>query len=158
MAIPREFRSISGIMLPAIPPRRVPEDQHTKGSEISPYIYAGVMSLPFPEAAAKISSVIPKEARNLCGRVKLLSSLCDKERLISEYRIFMISCARAISSRVPAAEIMVRPATCPAEVRFVIEIIVAASQEIPLETADIPKLKDTDRYPKPMGIPSLHLP
>jgi hypothetical protein len=47
------------------------------------------------------------------------------------------------------------PANCPAEVRFVIEINTAIQTGNPELTAIIPKVKDTERYPNPIGIPSL---
>ena len=48
------------------------------------------------------------------------------------------------------------PATCPAEVTQVIEISIAAITGIPIFTAVIPNAKDTERYPSPMGSPSLN--
>ena len=49
---------------------------------------------------------------------------------------------------------MFTPSACPAEVRFVREMIKALSTDIPSLTAVMPKPKDTERYPRPIGIPS----
>ena len=65
----------------------------------------------------------------------------------------MISCASAISTRPPCAAIMPMPATCPADVRFVIEMRIAASGGMPIVTAVIPNVKDTERYPSAIGSP-----
>ena len=46
------------------------------------------------------------------------------------------------------------PANWPAEVRLVMEMRTAAQTGSPMETAIIPKVKETDRYPSPIGIPS----
>ena len=46
------------------------------------------------------------------------------------------------------------PANCPAEVRLVIEINTAIHPGYPCCTTIIPKVKDTDKYPRQMGIPS----
>ena len=46
------------------------------------------------------------------------------------------------------------PANCPADVKFVIEIAMASQKYKPEFTAKIPKAKETDKYPKAIGIPS----
>ena len=47
------------------------------------------------------------------------------------------------------------PANCPAEVRLVIEITIAAQAGIPFCTASIPNENETGMYPSAIGIPSL---
>ena len=47
-----------------------------------------------------------------------------------------------------------RPANWPALVRLVKERIVACSTVSPASAAMIPKVKETARYPRPMGTPS----
>ena len=66
----------------------------------------------------------------------------------------IISCASAISTRLPETAIAPIPATCPAEVTQVIEMSIAAIGGMPIFTAVIPNANDTDRYPRPIGRPS----
>lgn len=54
----------------------------------------------------------------------------------------MKNVASAISKNVPAASMIFKPANCPAEVRFVIEMSVTSGQDRALEPA-IPNEKDT---------------
>ena len=84
-----------------------------------------------------------------------LSAFCDNDMPISEY-LRLITIWEMIIARIPPAVVIIpRPATCPAEVILSNEIKPACIQDKPFETARIPKVKDTDRYPKPMGRPSL---
>ena len=66
----------------------------------------------------------------------------------------MTSWVRAISTSVPPAAMMPTPATCPAEVRLVAEMPTAAAMDSPRLMHKMPKPKDTDRYPRAMGMPS----
>lgn len=45
------------------------------------------------------------------------------------------------------------PANCPAEVTVVIDMRTACHQLRPKDTAIIPKVKETDRYPSAIGMP-----
>ena len=64
----------------------------------------------------------------------------------------MVSCVSAISIRLPAARITLTPATCPAEVMLVNDMIIAIKGESPPVAAATPKPKETDRYPSPIGM------
>ena len=59
--------------------------------------------------------------------------------------MFMVSCTSIISISVPPTAIMSTPAACPAEVRFVAEIAVAAKTDKPALTAFIPNPNETDK-------------
>jgi hypothetical protein len=65
--------------------------------------------------------------------------------LISEYRRFIVSWVSAISTREPEVAMIAMPAICPADVRFVREIITDTSAGIPRFAAAIPKPKETER-------------
>ena len=67
----------------------------------------------------------------------------------------MISWVSAISHREPPAMIISRPANCPADVRLVREMRTACQIVRPPCTAIIPNVKETARYPRAMGIPSV---
>ena len=54
---------------------------------------------------------------------------------------------------VPFEAIISTPAACPAEVTLSKEISEASVTESPALTAIMPKPKETDRYPKAIGIP-----
>ena len=47
------------------------------------------------------------------------------------------------------------PANCPADVTVVIEMSTACHQDSPYDTAIIPKVNETDRYPSAIGIPEM---
>ena len=66
----------------------------------------------------------------------------------------MTNCVAASSESEPAAAIIGTPASCPAEVTFVIEISRVSITESPDLTEKIPKANDTERYPRQMGSPS----
>lgn len=67
----------------------------------------------------------------------------------------MISCVIAISKYVEPFAIILSAANCPAEVRFVADIKTASIGDTPAFFAAMPKVKETARYPKNIGIPSL---
>ena len=68
----------------------------------------------------------------------------------------MINCDSANSSKEALSNIKDKALNCPALVRLVSDIITATSTGTPLETAIIPNVKDTDKYPKPIGMPSFN--
>ena len=58
------------------------------------------------------------------------------------------------TSKYPApARIRFVPANCPALVKFVSDIKTATQTGRPPDTARKPNVKETGRYPSPMGIP-----
>ena len=66
-----------------------------------------------------------------------------------------MNCVHAIWKYAPEPEvIMPSPANCPAEVRLVSEIRNACHHVSPAAIHCIPKVKDTDRYPSAIGMPS----
>ena len=66
----------------------------------------------------------------------------------------MVNCEISIAAYCPGWIITLIPASCPAEVTVVIEMMTACHHSNPMEIAIIPNVKDTDRYPKHMGRPS----
>ena len=62
---------------------------------------------------------------------------------------------KASSMSSPPAAMTVTPATWPAEVRLVPDRSTSTRPGMPCFTAQMAKPKDTDRYPRPMGSPSL---
>ena len=81
--------------------------------------------------------------------------------LIKKYLAFITSCVNKISKKVEtdtktdASIITFAPANCPAEVRLVALINTAISCGRPCPTTETPNAKDTAKYPRPMGNPSL---
>ena len=65
----------------------------------------------------------------------------------------MVNCDMSIVAYWPGTVITPIPASCPAEVTVDIEIITACHHSNPIDIAIIPKVKETDRYPRPMGMP-----
>ena len=55
----------------------------------------------------------------------------------------------------PPFNISAIPANCPADVIFVMEIKTAIQTGSPPSVAIMPKVNETERYPKQMGIPSV---
>ena len=68
----------------------------------------------------------------------------------------MISWAAAISTKGAPAWMMPRAANCPALVRLVNDMTTACQVLRPAPLAMIPKVKETARYPRPMGMPSFN--
>ena len=106
-------------------------------------------------AHGELVRAIPTNKSRL-GIEKLSFTFCVNDKDISEYRELMTSCVRAISIRLPALTMTVIPANCPADVKLVIEIRTACQMLSPFDTAMIPNVKDTERYPSPIGIPSVN--
>ena len=77
----------------------------------------------------------------------------DKGVLYTVLISAIMSCVNIISIKVPQAAMTATPATCPAEVRLVIEIRIVLNGAIPCATAVIPNPKDTDKYPSANGRP-----
>ena len=135
-------------------PSTVPSVQPMYGIAISPSINGNVMAIGVVDATANTSSVMPNAVISLLAS-DILPIFCDRESDISIYRRFITNVVIAISHIPPAAEIMFIPANCPAEVRLVIEITIAAQAGIPFCTASIPNENETGMYPSAIGIPSL---
>ncbi len=66
----------------------------------------------------------------------------------------MTSWVRACSARDAPAAIRERPANCPAEVTLLMEMRAAPHTGTPAAAAEMPKAKETEKYPRPMGVPS----
>lgn len=65
-----------------------------------------------------------------------------------------MSCVKIISIKPPAAAMMSSPASCPALVKFVIEIKTEIKTGMLSRLALTPNAKETDKYPSPIGKPS----
>ena len=72
---------------------------------------------------------------------------------IRKYRALIISSMTAISVYVASAAISVNPANSPADAWHVILARAACSAVNPAFLAAIPRVKDTARYPRAIGIP-----
>ena len=72
---------------------------------------------------------------------------------IRKYRALIISSMTAISVYVASAAISVNPANSPADAWQVILARAACSAVNPAFLAAIPRVKDTARYPRAIGIP-----
>lgn len=70
----------------------------------------------------------------------------------------MISCDKTISMIAAELAINVKPANCPAEVKFVADMNTASNGLRPACFARIPKVNDTAKYPKAIGIPFFNNP
>ena len=68
----------------------------------------------------------------------------------------MVSCEISMDTYCPGTAMTQMPASWPAEVSVVMEMSKACHQLKPEDTAMIPKLKETERYPRNMGIPALN--
>ena len=156
MAMPRALLIEPGSSIPAPAPRRVPRAQPMYGIVSSPNIYRCPKVQGLVTETAKISSVTPKEIPSRLRTPVRLSSFWERERDIREYLRFIISWVRAASKYDAPPSIRGSPANCPAEVRFVIEMSRAPHTGRPPLTAIIPNVKETDRYPSPIGIPSFN--
>ena len=77
-----------------------------------------------------------------------------RERDMRAYRRLMTSWVSACSAREAPAAMRESPANCPAEVTLVMEISAAPHTGTPAATAEMPKAKETEKYPRPMGVPS----
>ena len=84
------------------------------------------------------------------------STLWEIAKDIKKYLKLIIKVVTASSIKVPQATIISRPANCPALVRFVRDIRNADITESPFSQAKSPKVKDTERYARAMGTPSLN--
>ena len=69
--------------------------------------------------------------------------------------MLMTKVVMAISRYMPPERIRLVPANCPAEVKFDMEINTATQTGRPFSAAIMPKAKETDKYPRQMGRPSL---
>ena len=106
------------------------------------------------EATAKTSSVLRKAISSRSKRPMAGSSFWLRERDIRAYRRLMTSWVRACSARDAPAAIRERPANCPAEVTLLMEMRAAPHTGTPAAAAEMPKAKETEKYPRPMGVPS----
>ena len=104
---------------------------------------------------ANISSVMPKAIAKRLTRGILGSIFWESDKDISIYLILIIKVVTANSIRLPAPIIIAVPANCPADVRLVIDITTESQTGNPPFVAIIPNVKETDIYPRQMGIPSL---
>ena len=141
-------------MLPSIAPISVPTAQPMYGRVESP-----AKKLLLTEsswlATAKISSVIIKPSIHLEIPLNLESAFCPTEIDIKEYLILIVICEISIWKYCPGCIIIPMPANCPADVTVVIEMSTACHQDSPYDTAIIPKVNETDRYPSAIGIPAV---
>lgn len=152
--IPMPSRIAPGNAAPATAPIHVPSAQPIYGITESPN-RKGFVSLPGSLAdTANISSVMKKAMPSRYGVLVAFSIFCDIAMDISAYRMLITSCVAAISSSEPMENITPTPASCPAEVRLVKDMMTACPMVSPPLTASSPNPIDTDRYPNPMGIPA----
>ncbi len=154
-AIPIALCNLAGSIEQAIPPVAVPRAHPKNGVIISPNMYEKEILFFSKEAIAKISSVIPKAI--ICLLNKDISEVIfwDKDKDINIYRMFIIKVVNAISNKGALAIIKEVPANCPADVKLDKEIKTVSNTGSPPLTAINPKVKETGKYPKAIGIPDL---